>query len=62
MAPAVLAEPPLPREGRPADEEALYDSPTVVRILSASDSLSGGELLPGFSFPLASLFDRAATA
>lgn len=39
----------------------VYDSPTTVRILSAGDSLPGGEILPGFSIPLASLFDRAVT-
>lgn len=40
----------------------VYDSPTQVRILAEAETLSGGDLLPGFSLPLASLFARAAAS
>ncbi|MCU0981677.1 MAG: Uma2 family endonuclease [Pirellulaceae bacterium] len=40
----------------------VYESPTQVRILAAGETLSGGDLFPGFALPLASLFARAATA
>lgn len=35
---------------------AVYTSPTTVRTLSASDTLDGGSVLPGFTLPLAQLF------
>jgi Uma2 family endonuclease len=40
----------------------IYDTPTSVRILSleAGDSLDGGDLLPGFTLPLATLFEEDA--
>jgi Uma2 family endonuclease len=38
----------------------VYDSPTHVHILAASDELTGGEVLPGFRLPLMSLFQRSA--
>jgi Uma2 family endonuclease len=34
----------------------VYDSPTTVRILTCTDELDGGALLPGFRIPVASLF------
>jgi Uma2 family endonuclease len=34
-----------------------YSSPTSVRILTRSDTLTGAEVLPGFEVPLAELFD-----
>lgn len=40
----------------------VYDSPTQVRILAEAETLSGGDLLPGFSLPPASLFARAAAS
>ena len=42
----------------PERQVYVYDSPTKVRILSESDKLSGGELIPGFELPLAALFRR----
>jgi Uma2 family endonuclease len=39
----------------------VYESPTQVRILAASDSLLGGDLFPDFALPLTSLFARTAT-
>jgi len=38
----------------------VYDSPTHVHILTARDTLTGGEVVPGFAFPLARLFQRSA--
>jgi Uma2 family endonuclease len=38
----------------------VYESPTQVRILAITDILSGGDLFPGFTLPLASLFARTA--
>src|SRR5579871_1119549 len=40
----------------------IFDSLTKLRILTAADELDGGELLPGFRLPLASLFQRQAQA
>ena len=34
----------------------VYDSPTVSRILSETDELDGGTLLPGFRLPVAKVF------
>jgi Uma2 family endonuclease len=34
-----------------------YDSPTSVRILAEEGSLDGGEVIPGFVLPLATLFE-----
>jgi len=34
-----------------------YDSPTSVRILTRSDTLDGGDVLPGFQLPLSELFE-----
>jgi Uma2 family endonuclease len=34
-----------------------YDSPTTVRILTEDGSLDGGEVIPGFVLPLATLFE-----
>jgi len=39
----------------------VYDSPTHVRIFEANDTLTGGEVVPGFSLPLARLFQRSAS-
>jgi Uma2 family endonuclease len=36
----------------------VYDSPNEVGILSATDELQGGSLLPGFRLPVARLFQR----
>jgi Uma2 family endonuclease len=36
----------------------VYDSPTRVRILELGDELDGGEIIPGFSVPLSTLFGR----
>jgi Uma2 family endonuclease len=36
----------------------VYDSPTRVRILEVGDELDGGEVIPGFSVPLSTLFGR----
>jgi Uma2 family endonuclease len=36
----------------------VYDSPTRVRILELGDELDGGEVIPGFSVPLSTLFGR----
>jgi Uma2 family endonuclease len=36
----------------------VYDSPTRVRILEIGDELDGGEVIPGFSVPLSTLFGR----
>ena len=38
-------------------EVYIYTAPTQVRILTADQELDGGDLLPGFRLPLASLFD-----
>ena len=35
-----------------------YRSPTEIRIFRLTDELNGGEILPGFRTPLASLFPR----
>jgi Uma2 family endonuclease len=37
----------------------VYESPTQVRVLTRSDVLDGGRLLPGFSLALADLFREA---
>ncbi len=39
-----------------AREIYVYESPTKVRILTATEELDGGTVLPGFRLPLASLF------
>jgi Uma2 family endonuclease len=38
----------------------VYESPTRVRILAATDDLTGNAILPGFRIPLAPLFQRSA--
>ena len=40
----------------------VYTSPDDVTELGAKDTLDGGEVLPGFSVPVAQLFDQLATA
>ncbi len=41
----------------PSDKTvSVYRSPTEVRVLAESDRLTGEEVLPGFSVPVASLF------
>ena len=40
----------------------VYDSPTQVRILAEGETSSGGDLFPGFSLPLASLFTPVAAS
>lgn len=37
----------------------IYDSWTSVRVLTASDELDGGGVLPGFKLPLATLFPES---
>jgi Uma2 family endonuclease len=44
-----------------AQQVYVYDSPTHVRILTVRDTLTGGQVLPDFHLPLASLFQRAAS-
>ena len=39
----------------------VYESPTQVHILAVTDTLSGGDLFPGFTLPLVSLFARGDT-
>lgn len=36
---------------------AVYSSPTEVRILTGNETLSGGDVLPGFTLELSELFD-----
>lgn len=36
---------------------AVYTEPSTPTVLTASDTLTGGDVLPGFSLPLADLFD-----
>lgn len=36
----------------------IYDAPTRVRILTAEETLEGGEVLPGFATPIVPLFRR----
>lgn len=36
---------------------SIYTSPTQVRILTVDDQLDGGTLLPGFTYPVAKLFE-----
>lgn len=38
----------------------VYESSTQVRILAAGQTLTGGDILPGFTLPLADLFARSA--
>ncbi|MCY2993034.1 MAG: Uma2 family endonuclease [Planctomycetota bacterium] len=40
----------------------VYESPTQVQILAITDTLSGGDMFPGFTLPLVSLFARGATS
>jgi Uma2 family endonuclease len=40
----------------------VYESPTHVRILAAAETLTGGELLPGLTLVVRSLFERSAAA
>jgi Uma2 family endonuclease len=37
---------------------AVYQTPELVRVLEASATLDGGEVLPGFALPLAELFSE----
>jgi Uma2 family endonuclease len=37
----------------------VYDSPTMIRCFTPTDTLDGGKVLPGFQLPLASLFQAA---
>ena len=37
-----------------------YSSPTSVRILTRTDTLTGADVLPGFELPLAELFEQPA--
>lgn len=41
-----------------AETVTEYRSPTEIRILAVTDELDGGEILPGFSTPVATLFPR----
>lgn len=41
----------------PLEQVYVYGSPTAVRILSRTDELDGGAVLPGFRLPLAALFE-----
>ena len=34
----------------------VYDSPSTFRILHINDSVTGGDLLPGFTLPLREIF------
>jgi Uma2 family endonuclease len=45
-----------PRQSKVYD----YTSPTAVHVLSLSDELEGGAVLPGFRFALTSLFEQPA--
>ena len=36
----------------------VFDSPTQVRVLTRDDMLDGGEIVPGFRLPLATLFEK----
>ena len=46
----------------PVQRQVYVDeSPTQVRILPCDETLSGEELVPGFTFPLSELFARPAT-
>jgi Uma2 family endonuclease len=45
-----------------AEQVYIYTSPTEIRVLSSSDELDGGTLLPGFRLPVASLFKRETPA
>ena len=38
----------------------VYQSPTHVSILERTDTLDGGEVLPGFRLPIASLYEAVA--
>ncbi len=40
----------------------VYESPTRMRLITESDALEGGDVLPGFRLPLARLFDPIAPA
>jgi Uma2 family endonuclease len=47
----------------PAERQVyVYDSPTQVCILAAGDALSGDDIFPGFTLPLARLFAPEATS
>jgi Uma2 family endonuclease len=47
----------------PLDRQVyVYDSPTQVRIVTTTEDLDGGAILPGFRVPLATLFHRGAEA
>jgi Uma2 family endonuclease len=39
----------------------IFDSPTQVRVLTRDDVLDGGDVIPGFRLPLASLFEKKET-
>jgi Uma2 family endonuclease len=43
----------------PRHERVFVRTPGAVRMLTRSDSLEGGDVLPGFTLPLAELFPRA---
>jgi Uma2 family endonuclease len=38
----------------------VYESPTHVTILERTDTLGGGEVLPGFQLPIAELYEAVA--
>ena len=38
------------------DKVLVHESPTSIRVLTRGDTLDGGEVVPGFSLPLAELF------
>jgi Uma2 family endonuclease len=44
----------------PRRQVSVYRSPDDVTILKAGDQLTGGDLLPGFTTSVASLFHRTA--
>ena len=37
---------------------SLYWSPTQVRILTTADTLAGGDVVPGWSMPVAAIFEE----
>ena len=39
-------------------EVYAYESPTIIRVLQPGDDLDGGDVLPGFRLPLATLFEE----
>lgn len=40
----------------------VYTSPKLVRVLSAEEDLEGGDILPGFRWPLSKLFHQTVVS